>query len=181
MSDLANRLASISRKIVAGGGAGINFENVRIDRASVGFKVEKVGGQWQVKKAGGLPDVESFDALGYMDGKRNNSGNLFKVSSFDFDIRDIAKNVGQVLSRFPEEEGPLTISLETYKIYPAMVFGGYVRGEIKKGFVIDFEGTAELYLDGYGPLGSEVVGYRFDMRLEATKEAEGWYEKIFKA
>jgi hypothetical protein len=185
LRDVQPKKASRARK--AGGGAGINFSIKGVDYPIV---VAKLKGKNYKLLVVEQPEIDKFDAEGYMDGQRDVDGKLFEKPDFGFDEerqieREITEGIREALGRdtsdWPDE---LDVQVDSLEFEDMMIFRGYVRGKVEKGFPFDFEGQADLYVDfdprsthGVIDLGWQKCG----LAVEASKKMEYWYEDVFEA
>lgn len=153
-----------------GGGAGINFE----------FKLDGLYARWSRKR--GLfvpcrcagydknPTIESFDAVGYMDGMSDVDGRFLKVTGFEID-KPHPEDAAYFNDRFTWNQ-PVWISFRG-KV-EEMIWKGYTRGTKEQVFPMPV--GAECKADGsfVGPCG-------FIVEIADKNAFDGWWSDAFDA
>lgn len=149
-----------------GGGAGIRF---KIGEFANGSETVPVSGLGSVK----APQIQWFDAEGYMDGMDKVDGEILIPAEAEIDFSEIIGD--EDLGR--DCEVSLNFSAR-YSKWETMIFGGWVRGEVKEGMSLSFTGDVEyeLYCEG-----ARVGTYTAPATLVYTLSETGvyWYEDVF--
>lgn len=133
----------------AGGGAGISFKDFEF--AVSGFHGSvRAGGEIAFDTDNDRPSLESFSCLGYDDGMDGVRGSLLKISNvYLTDVDGViaeAKQVAEAKGITGEVTVSGSLSPTSYSKY--MIFGGYVRGDIKgiKSIEADFTAHVDYYV-----------------------------------
>ena len=113
------------------GGAGVRF-TLRIDSFNLVTGTKYL-------KAETLPDIESWDCLGYMDGMNNIRGDMLKVKKVVYELDDNDK-------AYLKEEGikPRTILYCPSFTVENMEWAGYVRGKWQNAFPMTLTGSTDI-------------------------------------
>lgn len=184
---IASRLIKMAKRLLAGGGAGIRF---KINEFSGFIKPFRISGNADKWNESSLPDImksmviDSFDAIGYQDGMENVSGEVVfsKVEADRNEIYDaimgmISDNISDETFAEALKKGEVNVEINPEKSSESIMFGGYARGSLKKGDVIDFKHQFEVVLDWNHYFDTQ----SFDFTIYGTLSEKGeyWYEDVF--
>lgn len=188
---VSQELVKIAKSLVGGGGAGIQFTVDVSDSYEVELKYQPAllpeDGEIKIGKVKSLPQIDSFDAEGYMDGDRNVPGRYLKVDKVQFDDeREVIQEVEEwIRDWIVGDEGydpsDLQYGLKVYlgKV-ETMIFRGYVRGTLKKGDWLELEGEAEVEIMLNGKEESVRPFYtNITLWADVTSQMEDWYHETF--
>lgn len=147
-----------------GGGAGINFD----------FRISGFHARWSRKRGIFVPceqpAIESFDALGYMDGMRGVTGRFLSLSGVQ--IEKPHPDDKEWFDRNLNWRNPCWIAPQGKA--EEMIFAGYVRGVIDDQFPMEV--STECTAEGYfvGRLG-------FMVNISNRDDFQGWRADAFDA
>lgn len=152
-------LGSAGRRLKAGGGAGIVFENFEVADGGAGT-VQKDGSvKWET-----LPKLGKFDARGYLDGMDGVRGNLLEVVGLEANLKGECK---------PGDKVVLT-KIDAKPVWQ----GGWIRNEPKAGDVIDLDCSKGDFVflvndsfDAYAQSG--------DLSVKVTEDFVYFYQDAF--
>lgn len=183
MNDDKFLVSKIARKIIAGGGAGIDFRIFDTD-GSISCVIQGTPENWRIIGKENTFEIIKFDALGYNDGMSDVSGaKVFKsiyVDNVFADAKDYIENTVEYFSdneQFVDDlrEG-IKIKFDAVDNNSSIAFAGWVRGVLKQGSHIEFNEDFEMYSDKWF-MNDEV----FNSSVIATlsKTGEEWYQDVF--
>lgn len=181
---IAKELLKVARMLKAGGGAGIEFKITDLgmpfpNKCKAIVKGGKVVKMTSLKK----PVILKFDAQGYADGMFDVKGSLLKVTEFDYDEAYIKNKIENIVATAGEDDAVVDVELDYCEVKPTMIFGGYIRGKVEKGFLFDFDAdmSVNLYIKyGSGDFDdSESLQPECTLFARATQEMEYFYQDVF--
>ena len=184
MKMMKNFLVSkIAKKIIAGGGAGIDFRISDTD-GNISCVIQGTPENWRIIEKENTFEIVKFDALGYDDGMSDVSGTKVFKSIYVDNIFDDAKDyIENTVEYYSDNEQFLDDLQEGIKIKfnavdnnSSITFAGWLRGTLKQNSDIEFNEDFEMYSDKW-LMDNEV----FNSSVIATlsKTGEEWWKDVF--
>ena len=177
---IPKQLVKIAKSLVSGGGAGIVFTINGIEDGDI-VAIRK-GNKYKIKIKK-MPQVDKFDAEGYMDGQQNVDGRLMKIVDLDFNEKEVTDSlVDNLESNYDSPDyWPNEVEISISDVDMKMTHsGGYIRSTMKKGDTLVFEDRkcrATIVSDW--SIRNEDV--QIGMTVEVTQKMEYWYQDVFEA
>lgn len=180
-----DRARRIARRIVAGGGAGIEFKVKQIS-AELKYFAQGVPGCWMLKPAAtNSVAIDCFNAEGYMDGMDNVDGRkVFSEVSVSQD--EIYNAINENISHMAEDDEEFVRQLyDGFNVDISLsgstsgnvLFGGFVRASLKQGDTVDFTCNAGIYMD----VDAQQWDTDYELTVTGTLSQDGqrWYQDVF--
>lgn len=177
------RIAKIARKIVAGGGAGIDF-TIQDDDGKISCVIQGTPEKWEIIKKESTFKITRFNAEGYQDGMNNVNGErVFKEVDVDNVFEDAKESIDEIISYYSDDEdfledlaNGIKINFDAVDANSSMLFAGWVRGKLTEDSEIEFNETFEVWSQDWS-----FQNLTFDSSVIATlsKTGENWYEDVF--
>lgn len=175
-----NLINKIAKKITAGGGAGINF-SINEMSGSVFFTIKGTPEKYSMVNQSNDLFIHSFNARGYDDGMDNVDG---KIIFRSIDLDDLYANCLNIIEKQVEDNKDDTEFVQNLaegiqnevnfiRSDDTMIYGGYVRGTLKQGDVINFNVGFQLTNDW------DTEEFDTNIAAQISQEGEYWYQDVF--
>ena len=181
---IAKELLKISKKLIAGPGAGIKVTATDVVGKLIYTGIIK-NGKFTLNEHPKVIKklfIESFDAKGYYDGMRDVNGkkvfskcylnkkNLYALEDFINGIVD------ETIDDYEDGEIEIDVNFSPTN-YSGTIGGGYSRSKLKAGNEIEFPVLVEVYTDN----GDFDETNEINISGVLSSTGESWYEDIFEA